>query len=266
MKLFKLFNSYSKNKFMKQIQISNEDIVLLGDIHGSWQKINFFLEDNNYSNLNIIQVGDFGIGYDKKDVELNRLTSLSEVLKSYNAKLYVIRGNHDDPAYFQGKNSFSFENIIFVEDYTVLSNEKQNILCIGGAVSIDRLYSQGASKRINRPLWWKDEIFVFDLGRLNAILEVVDIDVVITHTAPKDFHPTQFGNLVYQYAQDDHLLLQDLENERWKVQQILERLRSDGTKLPKKWFYGHFHESKSELFDSLEARLLGINEFKLLEL
>ena len=65
-----------------------------------------------------------------------------------NVECYMIRGNHDNPAYFEG-TTFSYKRFIAVPDYTILQACNHSILCVGGAISIDRIY------RINE---WNTEI------------------------------------------------------------------------------------------------------------
>jgi hypothetical protein len=64
----------------------------------------------------------------------------------------MIRGNHDDPYYFNNK-VFSYSNVELLEDYTILTVGNDNILCVGGAISIDRLYRlETDSKRVSNTL------------------------------------------------------------------------------------------------------------------
>ena len=82
----------------------------------------------------MIQVGDFGAGF-RKDF-LDDMLYLNDVLNEYNVTLYVIRGNHDDPKFFNGNHNWG--NLKLLKDYTVLDLEGKKILLIGGAISIDR--------------------------------------------------------------------------------------------------------------------------------
>ncbi len=53
--------------------------------------------------------------------------------------IVFVRGNHDNPAYFEG-TTFSYKRFIAVPDYTILQACNHSILCVGGAISIDRIY------------------------------------------------------------------------------------------------------------------------------
>ena len=66
-------------------------------------------------------------------------STLNAVLRKINSVLYCIRGNHDDPSYFND-NIINKSNVKLIKDYSIISVGDKNILCIGGAVSIDRKY------------------------------------------------------------------------------------------------------------------------------
>lgn len=46
--------------------------------------------------------------------------------------IVFVRGNHDNPAYFEG-TTFSYKRFIAVPDYTILQACNHSILCVGGA-------------------------------------------------------------------------------------------------------------------------------------
>lgn len=243
---------------MNILKINDNPLSFLGDIHGNWNVITDHFESFKITNSNLIQVGDFGVGYQKKDKEAELLSELSKFLIERNSFLYVIRGNHDDPAYFD--NGTTYENIIFLKDYTILQNANHNVLCIGGAVSIDRKLSRAKSDIIGRSLWWEGEKFNYDEVIIENQLNDLSIDIVVTHTAPKVFYPQNFNRLVMDYAANDSMLIHDLVLERSMVQNLYESLYDKD--MPKYWFYGHFHMSNREIVEEkVNAILLNISEF-----
>jgi hypothetical protein len=249
-----------KIKIMNVLRINENPLSFLGDIHGNWNIIQNHFEENDISNTNLIQVGDFGIGYKKKDEESALLKELSAHLKKRNNFLYIIRGNHDDPSYFYASSINPYSNIIFLQDYSILQNSIHNILCIGGAVSIDRRVSKEKSIVIGRNLWWEDEKFDYNEVEIDNILEKLHIDIVVTHTAPKIFYPQNFNGIVNYYAKDDAMLIYDLTLERNLVQNLYEKFYD--RMMPQYWFYGHFHASKTEnVEEKITAKLLNIEEF-----
>jgi len=222
-------------------------MFLLGDIHGDFNKVAYMAYDN--SNLtvprNIIQVGDFGAGFSKSFYE--DMAYLNNVLKKHNTFLYVIRGNHDDPSYFNGDLKLS--NLQLLPDYSVINIEDKNILCVGGAISIDR------KSRVVNKSWWVDEVFNLNPEKYSNLR---DIDIVITHTAPSFCYPVDFNQLVYNYAYYDKKLLRDLQFERNQLNQLyLNLIERNNIEY---WFYGHFHTSNAEKIDQTWFHLLSINQ------
>lgn len=233
---------------------------LLGDIHGYWSVIANHLVHNDEKNIAYIQVGDFGIGF--YEDEPNKLKQLDDMLNDYESDLYVMRGNHDNPAWFKDGGSdkiadikSGLKRIVFIQDYTVLNIDFENILFVGGAVSIDR-----RPRMMDlRESWWVDEIFVLDEEKLKGF---EGIDRVITHTAPDFCEPIRMNNLVYGYASNDMGLLQDLKIERDLITKMANILMLNG-KNPKLkgWYYGHFHNNYRFLHSNIEFVCLDINRF-----
>lgn len=241
-------------------------ILMLGDIHGNYKYLKNEIEGKNLRGYNIIQVGDFGVGklpaYDQGILE-----RLDQFLNEWDVNLYVIRGNHDDPKYFQG--SHIFNNLKLLPDYTILKIEDYNFLFVGGATSIDRKYSLkkmqvSASYGLDQPLYWFGEEFILDEDRLSKI---ENVDIVVTHTAPEwcipDNRVNGFGSLVMEFAQDDPNLIKDLEIERSLMSKMFNILSSKNN--IKKHFYGHFHRSDITLNGMTTHYLLGIGEFMLVD-
>ena len=60
--------------------LDHRPIIMLGDIHGDWNVIERFCKE--FSEFNIIQLGDFGIGFDQnKNKESRKFENLSNCLK-----------------------------------------------------------------------------------------------------------------------------------------------------------------------------------------
>jgi hypothetical protein len=126
--------------------------------------------------------------------------------------------------------------------------EGKRILFIGGATSIDRL------QRIPERSWWEGEVFNLDVEKLSFY---EDIDIVVTHTAPKFAYPVGFNGLVMSFAAYDPMLIEDLTNERQALTIAYETLK-EKNKI-KKWFYGHFHTIETTYHENTDFHVLGIN-------
>lgn len=115
-----------------------------------------------------VLVGDFGAGFGRPksmDVAYGKVRA---ALEKNNISLYTIRGNHDDPAFFDGNHDY--ERLHFLPDHHIIELCGKKIYPIGGAVSADNdfvdpltrksrrmvndaLVRYGSSKRV----WWPDE-------------------------------------------------------------------------------------------------------------
>jgi len=231
-------------------------IFVCGDIHGELDVIPNFLKANDLKNCAIIVVGDFGVGFDDVIKEDRRMNHFNNRLKKYNSAVFVVRGNHDDPNYFNGELDINKKHVKFVNDYDVLEINGWNILCVGGATSIDRTNRKRYILGKGRD-WWKDEIFVYDENKANNLK---DIDFVVTHTAPHFAYPYVKIGLDYWINRDIHLF-GDLEKERSEVTKLYEHLIINGNKILR-WYYGHFHMSKTFPYDDTIFTCLDINETK----
>jgi len=226
-----------------------KDTIYLGDIHGNFnQLIGWMHQNKDRENCYLVQVGDFGIGFRPK-FEHHELKNISKKLKNKNHTILVIRGNHDNPEYFDGNHDY--DNIKFLPDYTTMNLNGYNHLFVGGAVSIDRkLRQEGIS-------YWKDEIFIYDEEKLKNINE---IDVLVTHTCMSFNKPTFFNGLVYSFAAKDPELIKELDQERELVDLMWKTLNENGNKI-KLHLYGHFHFPNTEYINDTKHILLDIDEF-----
>lgn len=229
---------------------SKVGLVFLGDIHGNWNCIKEFCE--KFTDYCIIQVGDFGIGFKHQIKEFHKLKKLSEVLEKTNNELFVIRGNHDDPSYFNGKKKIDLPNIKFLLDYSVIKFQDTTIQIVGGGISIDRhIRNVGKS-------WWQDETIQFCPDKIEKV------DVLITHVAPTMFpickaetNPMvkQFHELEYRYDTTKNLL-QELNDEKEQIQKL-----SDLSEC-KTHYFGHYHITWTGIENGRKYCCLNIKEFK----
>ena len=228
-------------------------IYFIGDTHGDFGELANKLAVRGIRDSQLVQVGDFGLGFGNKNEEELNLKTLNKTLKTGNNLLYVIRGNHDDPSYFATWEKIG--NIRLVPDYSVLELGGYNVLLVGGAISIDR------NSRIQGKDYWKEEEFIFDPDKLDVALnEIQRVDIVVTHTAPNEFWPFDLGNLVRAYARQDVNLISDLAKERELHSILLKYITNKYA--PPHWYYGHFHTTNNGEYSGIKYFALGEAEIR----
>src|ERR1044072_2364430 len=160
----------------------NKELYFIGDTHGLGP-IFKIIDKHNLKDCNIIHVGDVGLGFQEITRDIKNLGILDEMCIANDIMLYCIRGNHDNPIFWdrsKGLNLPRLHNVDLVEDYKVLTINGKNILCIGGAISIDRQ----VRKNDRIPTWWEDEVFKYEPKKLeNLAGRYKNIDLVVTHSA-----------------------------------------------------------------------------------
>lgn len=241
-------------------------ILFLGDIHGNFNYIAGEIKRKKITDCTIIQVGDFGIGFTTPENDRRILETFESFLKEQNIVMYAIRGNHDNPKFFNG--DFIFDNLKLIPDYTVLEIEDHKILCVGGAVSVDRVprlneMQKAARYGSKKEQFWFDENFVLDEEKVKNL---DGIDIIVTHTAPEWCIPDNkkgFGNFVEGFAYYDNKLLDDLILERTEMTKLFNIIKARNN--IKYHFYGHFHRHDITLNGYTTHMLLDINEFWMLD-
>ena len=163
-------------------------------------------------------------------------------------------GNHDNPAYFDGQR-VNCKRWKAVPDYSVLKAYGHTILCVGGAVSIDRGWRMDENQA-----YWPDEKPVYDQKQLESISETCAVDTVISHTAPSFCEMTSYLGIQNLLEQDKDLL-QDIQAERKVMDNICAFLKGHNHPV-NQWCYGHFHESWHSEIDGVKYNMLDCLELK----
>jgi len=156
---------------------------------------------------------------------------------------------------------------IYIADYSVISVNKINVLCVGSATSIDRMYRRKAEQRTGKKTYWgAAELPYYDSEKLNIINNqqfANAIHLVASHTAPSFAYPTSKENIATWIAADEGLN-QLLDKERAIIDQLFANLQKWQPNITD-WYYGHFHEHKLEQHYGINFHLCDcgeINEFR----
>ena len=248
-------------------------IIVSGDIHGDFNQLVFKLcIQYKLTDTLLIVAGDCGFGFEKKEYYEQMVRRNTKRMNQANNWIVFVRGNHDNPAYFEG-TTFSYKRFIAVPDYTILQACNHSILCVGGAISIDRNYrinewnkrkyrvhsNELQENDISRTLYWKNEAPIYDADKMNTICANFLIDTVVTHTAPSHCELFSKSNL-NQWAENDSSLLKDVQSERKAMDMILHHLKTDNHPV-NHWYYGHFHQNWHSAIDGILYQMLDIMEF-----
>jgi calcineurin-like phosphoesterase family protein len=220
----------------------DKPILFLGDHHGEWSYLLDIIDTKKISDCYLISVGDSGIGFTDTTRQIKMVNYLNFEFKERNIIFMGIRGNHDDPTYFQGTNRVALDNFELIEDYTIMEYNGKKIQFIGGATSIDR------TSRRKDISYWEEEVINFNKDKCK------EVDILITHTAPSWCFPQQFNEMVYGWAAEDAYLIEDLTDERAIMDEICKLCK------PRLHLYGHFHSSWTEEINGCKHKLLDINE------
>ncbi len=229
-----------------------KSIIGAGDLHGQIESLVFKLQEQyKITDSVCFCAGDIGLGFYKENYYLNLFKQLNNKLSKKNNTLLLIRGNHDDPGYWTTEK-FNTSNILLIPDYTIVTVNDKKVLCVGGAISIDRTLRKDGID------YWKNENFTFKEDKLNQ----VTADIVITHSAPTFCFPNSKSEIKY-WLEKDHNLEKDIDQERDFHNNLYYKLILNGHH-PTKWIYGHFHNSCNHRINETDFILL--NELELAEL
>ena len=132
---------------VKTYNYYNKRAYVVGDIHGHFDIIKNQIKTYKITDSVIIFAGDIGLGFEKTEHYKQIFPKLNKVMKMQGNVLLFVRGNHDDPSYFQ-EEKINYSNIKSIPDYSVINfyqdwddemkeSPKFSILCVGGGISID---------------------------------------------------------------------------------------------------------------------------------
>jgi predicted phosphodiesterase len=132
-------------------------------------------------------------------------------------KFKIVSGNHDNmdkiinTAHYLGNYGYTELNGI-------------NFFWYRGAYSIDRQY-----RTIGIYYWSNEENDIETFMKARELYREVKPDLVLTHDAPE--------SIVYQMLSPNHRIYQNITN--WALQELF------NIHQPKRWFFGHHHQSKT---------------------
>jgi predicted phosphodiesterase len=222
-------------------------ILVTGDTHGDLRRFsNQNIKGNNNDEFpsHIIIVGDFGLIWSNKPEGSPEEQYWLKWLDEKPYETLVLLGNHENYERIYAKPivkryggpMFQLSEKVFVFQHgNIYTIEGKTFFCFGGALSIDKY------RRQDRISWWAEEIpttadVMLGLMTLDSVQGKVDY--VLTHTVPKEAirKLDESGLLPFGGSEDPKFADPTVP--------MLEALRDKlDPAHPKKWFYGHFHNT-----------------------
>lgn len=248
-----------------------EPIYICGDIHGNFHWLKPYIEKYDLSDCSIVFCGDIGLGFKPLEAWYKWVhgLKLTGILRKRKIDCYFIRGNHDDPAWFNDTTLVT-KHFKAVSDYSVLASPNHNILCVGGGISIDRsdrklqmkfsyleylkyhpnvTVEEAKSKTVQ--IYWPNEAPVYNEAAIDGL--TCQIDTVCSHIAPTEFPPLTGPDKCWFRVDPD--LHKDCAAERGTMSNVLHRLLENQHPL-QQWYYGHYHFYETGKFGGVSTNLL----------
>ncbi len=262
---------------MQIFDYTDKRLILLGDTHGEFKLLtNWFkqqiqvIEDkgNRYrskrqakvvipQNCAFVVCGDCGFGFNKHQYYIDSLNELQKLLEANNSVMLFIRGNHDDPEYFNTDNfELPFENIKLIPDYSILKTQKDISLCIGGAISIDRAWRKEENIRKNRfqsdfkrLIYWDNEFIHPNENLASELTESgLKVNSIISHTTSTRYFKNKISKFYdNEWIKNDDELKRDLDKENEILENIYNILTESLGFTIDWWVCGHMHEGLTTL-------------------
>jgi UDP-2,3-diacylglucosamine pyrophosphatase LpxH len=235
--------------------IDPKNVWVVGDGHGEWGLLKYKIKESGIKDGVIIMAGDCGFGFEKEGFYKLEYDKVKRLLKEQNITIVFVRGNHDDPDYFDGEK-INFDYWKAVPDYSILSfsstgeenDDKHNVLCVGGAISIDRRYRIDSDyqrwmyHKSDKKSYWYNEMPIYKPEILDKIKEDgIEIRTIVTHSSPS-FAPLTDKHGIESFIRHDKELVEDIANERLVMTQVYDHLVKKHNHPLKLIVHGHFHQ------------------------
>lgn len=232
-----------------------DNVYVIGDMHGNLSSMMHSLSISTSKTYfpdgsDIILLGDCGII--NKGIP-NDYRAANKKAKKRDIRIFVFRGNHDNPKAYSHhwqKEDPNLSNVYILEDLDefVFPNGKLAVV-IPGAVSIDRSYrwEQGWC-------WFEDET----VPSLESLADKNKYSFIFSHGGPKPpcitTDPGTDCGIFAECCRADKNLLSDLEKEQEYWRMALREIA------PERIYFGHYHCSEYFETEGVRCRVCDIGE------
>lgn len=101
-----------------ELKRSERQLWICGDIHGELSALVRNTINRGISCADILVVGDFGAGFGRPNSMNVAYGKVHATLEKNDICIHTIRGNHDDPLFFDGLHNF--ERLHFLQDHRII--------------------------------------------------------------------------------------------------------------------------------------------------
>lgn len=210
----------------------------IGDIHGKFPELAQVLSELPIG-AQMVCVGDIGLGFsDSQSPEC--LVEVDTVASLRGQKVWLIRGNHDDPDIWLRRRSewnAALQSVRIPADIHRMKVDNIHVMMVGGGTSLDRSHPD----RVEGQTWWKNEgVSTAAPKQVELMVEAYGrADIVITHAGASEAMPSleRDKETFDHYADVDPTLAAEVKAERELLSQIVQASQTSTTA------FGHYHVS-----------------------
>lgn len=260
-------------------------VVFCGDIHGKFDELVYRMTTlYGMTDTVVIVAGDCGFGFHRRGYYDGVYERVLPKLERANCWVVFVRGNHDNPAYFDGEE-INKKRWIAVPDYSMVAACGKRILCVGGATSVDRhnresykpvfslTKNEGPRVRIgicyldevtnfDPADWWPFETPYYDESALASVDRIGrTFDTVVSHIPPSMCEDVTPPTWLSYLVENDPTLTDDMKRDRETMDALLHYLRWHCHPI-RNWLYGHYHHSWNAEIDGIHYTMLKTMEMK----
>lgn len=248
--------------FSTLLKIPDRDyVVFLGDTHSvqsttdCLNRVHKLVSRADISDacVWVIHVGDTGFSFSPYKIQA-QLGHVAGMISKRNIRLLAIRGNHDRAVLFDGSFASQDGRVRLIRDYTRIHHLGYEYLLVGGAISVDRMWSLA-----------KGDPYDPNEGSIKCPPEVSPTvgkeRWVIAHDVP-DLLFKSVGAEIAKFdlsrvMEKDPTLGVDLLENRKRLDEVLLKYQ------PRRWIAGHYHVTYNNDFvgfGGLRLQILNIQE------
>ncbi len=237
------------------MHIEATNLYICGDYHGQKEQLKKQLVSIPAGSA-VVFLGDYPIHH------AGQLATLSILLGDFELQAYLIRGNHDNPQFWRDDRedvNQKFANLTLLADVDSLQWQGLNVLCIGGAISADRL----GDRMDQVDCWSTDEQVPMDVAACTQALvdEFGSFDIMLSHTCTHEGEPVCAEKVAFvsRFLPIDEKLENDLKNEALRLSKVFQVSGAPRS------IFGHYHYSSDIDAAGANFRALDICEIMNIE-